>query len=49
MPALGSEENFIKGLTDLVLQAQTKGNFISSIMCPKKFVKCPYLDASIQQ
>jgi len=49
VPALCSEENFIKGLADLVLQPQTRGNFISSIMCPNKFVKCPCLDASIQQ
>ena len=40
---LGNEENFIKGLSELVLQPQTKGNFVSSIMCPNKFVKCPCL------
>ena len=40
VPALGSDENFIKGLSELVLQPQTKGNFVSSIMCPGKFVKC---------
>jgi len=45
VPTLGSEENFIKGLVDLVLQPQTKGNFVSSIMCPNKFVKCPRLGA----
>ena len=44
VPALGSEENFIKGLANLVLQPQTRSNFISSIMCPNKFVKCPCLD-----
>ena len=38
--ALGSEENFIKGLAHLVLQRQTRGDFVSSIMCPNKFVKC---------
>jgi len=43
VPALGGEENFIKGLVDLILQPQTKGNFVSSIMCPNKFVKCPCL------
>ena len=47
VPALGSEENFIKGLAHLVLQRQTRGDFVSSIMCPNKFVKCPCLDASI--
>ena len=41
--ALGSEENFIKGLAHLVLQRQTRGDFVSSIMCPNKFVKCPCL------
>ena len=40
VPALGSEENFIKGLAHLVLQRQTRGDFVSSIMCPNKFVKC---------
>ena len=43
VPALGSEENFIKGLAHLVLQRQTRGDFVSSIMCPNKFVKCPCL------
>ena len=46
VPALGSDENFIKGLAKLVLQPQKKGNFISSIICPNKFVKCPSLDVS---
>ena len=46
VPALGSDENFIKGLTELVLQPQKKGNFISSIICPNKFVKCPCLNMS---
>ena len=44
VPALGIEENFIKGLVKLVLQPQTKSNFVSSIMCPNKFVKCPCLE-----
>jgi len=43
VPALGIEENFIKGLTELVLQKETKGNFVSSIMCPDKYKKCPCL------
>ena len=43
VPALGIEENFIKGLTELVLQKQTKGNFVSSVMCPNKYIKCPCL------
>ena len=46
VPALGSEENFIKGLADLVLQTQTRGNFISSIMCPNQFEKCPCLEVN---
>jgi ferrochelatase len=47
VPALGSEENFIKGLVELVLKPQTRGNFISSIMCPNKFVKCPCLEMRV--
>ena len=43
VPALGIEENFIKGLTELVSQKETRGNFISSVMCPNKYVKCPCL------
>tara|TARA_B100001123_G_scaffold443007_1_gene587921 strand:+ start:119 stop:1135 length:1017 start_codon:yes stop_codon:yes gene_type:complete len=43
VPALGIEENFLKGLKELVLQKPAKGNFISSIMCPNKYVKCPCL------
>ena len=42
--ALGTEENFIKGLTELVLKQETRGNFISSLMCPNKYVKCPCLE-----
>ena len=45
VPALGAEENFIKGLVELVLQKETKDNFVSSIMCPNKYVKCPCLTA----
>ena len=44
VPALGTEENFIKGLTALVLQQETRGNFVSSIMCPNKYKKCPCLE-----
>ena len=47
VPALGSEENFIKGLAHLVLQRQTRGDFVSSIMCPNKFVKCPCLEMRV--
>ena len=43
VPALGTEENFINGLAELVLQSQTRGDFISSLTCPNKFVKCPCL------
>ena len=43
VPALGSEENFIKGLAELILKPQTRGNFVSSIVCPNKFAKCPCL------
>jgi len=41
VPALGTEDNFIKGLAELVLKKETKGNFVSSIMCPNKYKKCP--------
>ena len=43
VPALGIEENFIKGLTELVLQQEKRDNFVSSIMCPSKYAKCPCL------
>ena len=43
VPALGIEENFITGLTELVLQKETRGNFVSSLMCPNKYKKCPCL------
>ena len=43
VPALGIEENFIKGLTDLVLKKETRGTFVSSVICPNKYVKCPCL------
>jgi len=44
VPALGIEEYFIKGLSKLVLQQKTRGNFVSSVMCPNKYVKCPCLE-----
>ena len=43
VPALGIEESFIKGLTELVLQKETRGSFVSSVMCSDKYVKCPCL------
>ena len=43
VPALGIEENFIKGLAELVFQQETRGNFVSSLMCPDKYKKCPCL------
>jgi len=43
VPALGVEESFIKGLTELVLQQETRGNFVSSVICPNKYAKCPCL------
>ena len=44
VPALGIEKNFIKGLTELVLKRETRGNFVSPLMCPNKYVKCPCLE-----
>jgi ferrochelatase len=44
VPTPGIEENFIKGLTELVLKQETRGNFVSSLMCPNKYVKCPCLE-----
>ena len=44
VPALGIEENFIEGLTELILQQGTRGNFVSSIICPNKYIKCPCLE-----
>jgi len=44
VPALGIEENFIKGLTELVLQKEKKNNFVSPVTCPNKYVKCPCLE-----
>ena len=44
VPALGIEENFIKGLTELVFQQETRGNFVSSVICPNKHAKCPCLN-----
>ena len=43
VPALAIEENFIKGLSELVLKKETTSNFVSSLMCPNKYVKCPCL------
>ena len=43
IPALGIEENFVKGLTDLVLQQEVRENFVSSVLCPSKYKKCPCL------
>ena len=43
VPALGTEESFINGLVDLVLQKETRSNFVSSVICPNKYVKCPCL------
>ena len=43
VPALGIEENFIKGLAELVLQKETRENFVSSVMCSDKYKKCPCL------
>ena len=45
VPALGVEENFIKALTELVFKKETKDNFVSSVMCPNKYAKCPCLAA----
>ena len=39
VPALGVEENFIKGLSQLVLQQETRGNFVSSVICPNNYIK----------
>ena len=44
VPALGVEENFIEGLTELILQQGTRGNFVSSVICPNKYIKCPCLE-----
>jgi len=41
VPALGVDESFIKGLEDLILKQETRNNFVSSLMCPNKFIKCP--------
>jgi len=44
VPALGIEENFIEGLTELILQQGIRGNFVSSVICPNKYIKCPCLE-----
>ena len=43
VPALGIDKYFIKGLSELVLQQETRGKFISSVICPNKYTKCPCL------
>jgi protoporphyrin/coproporphyrin ferrochelatase len=43
VPSLGIEENFIKSLSELVLQKETRSNFVSSVICPNKYKKCPCL------
>jgi len=45
VPALGIEEDFIKGLAELVLKKETKLSFVSSVMCPNNYAKCPCLAA----
>ena len=45
--ALGTDEVFIKGLSELVLQSTTKDGFTSSVICPSKFTKCPCLESRI--
>ena len=47
VPALGVEENFIKGLSQLVLQQETRGNFVSSVICPNNYIKCPCLKIEV--
>jgi len=44
VPALGIEENFIEGLAELISQQGTRGNFVSSVICPNKYIKCPCLE-----
>ena len=43
VPALGIEEDFIKGLSELVFKKEETDNFVSSVVCPNKYVKCPRL------
>ena len=43
VPALGIEENFIEGLVGLVLKQAMRGKFVSSVMCPSNYKKCPCL------
>ena len=45
--ALGTNEVFIKGLSELVLKSTTKDGFTSSVICPSKFTKCPCLESRI--
>ena len=43
VPALGIEENFINGLMELVLKQDMRGKFVSSVICPGNYKKCPCL------
>jgi protoporphyrin/coproporphyrin ferrochelatase len=43
VPALGIEEDFIKGLSELVFKKEETDNFVSSVVCPNKYTKCPRL------
>ena len=47
VPALGIEENFIKALAKLILKPEERGSFVSSLVCPNKFTKCPCRDVNI--
>ncbi len=47
VPALGTEENFMKALAKLILKPEERGSFVSSLTCPNKFTKCPCRDANI--
>ena len=47
VPALGVEENFIKSLSQLVLKQETRGNFVSSVICPNNYIKCPCLKIKV--
>jgi len=43
VPALGIEMSFIKGLSELVLKPETRGSYVSPLLCPDKYKKCPCL------
>ncbi len=47
VPALGVETNFINGLAKLVLKDVPDGNYVSSVTCPKNFLKCPCLRSGV--